>query len=154
MATRGSRSFNRVSGAVLVFGTIGMGILLLGVGVYHAVTVTDHWQQWPKAQAIVAENRIRTVRSRNGPITTAEPVFRFTVAGRTVEAVSRSGRSPPEFSPGEAVSIAYNPVDPSQVTQQIDVYEDAKTAIGVGTGMTLFGVLLRYLLRWLSADRG
>jgi hypothetical protein len=136
----------------LSLGMFGLGMVLLTLGVYQAVTAVDYWREWPKAQAVVIENKFRTVRSKNGSVVVAEPVFRFTVGGRTVEAVSRVGRAPPEFSPGDRVTIAYDPTNPARVTQKVDVREAAFIMAGVGAGLGLGGLAMGVLF-WFLLNR-
>ncbi len=142
-------SFSRLVTVVLSLGFVGMGVLLSAVGTYQAATAVDHWRVWPKAQAVVIENEFRTVRTKQGSVTIAEPVFRFSVDGRTVQAKSRTGRAPPEFSAGDQVTIAYNPRDPSEVTQKVDARGGAFILVGVGAGLALSGLALGFVLTWL-----
>ena len=69
------------------------------------------------------------------------PIIRFTTTkGEVVEFTSSTWSRPPEYEPGEAVQILYQPADPSRAEIESAFHRYGSAAILGGTGLVLAAV--------------
>lgn len=140
----GNRGASRWAG--LVFGALGVGMLLFGLGLGTDRLVVYH--TWPEVEARIIESRVVTKGSQHSAHIRVE----FDLPGRTITTVPdsdyRSGKygwiaeTVDRFPAGGTVPVRYNPRDPQKTRLEVGLNFNTigTPLLLIGAGLVFWGV--------------
>jgi hypothetical protein len=127
----------------LIFQSIflGIGLLVLGIAIYLTWSTHAWLGRSVQATGVVVEN-VRMQNRQTGELMFA-PLVRFQTAdGRTIEFQSSLRTNPPAYSPGQRVTVLYDPAKPvsAEIASLFSIWFAPIVLWFLGTVFTAVGI--------------
>ncbi|HEY2412542.1 MAG TPA: DUF3592 domain-containing protein [Pirellulaceae bacterium] len=146
LATQGNEALTLFDWFGVVVAT-GVGVSLVGVGVWHVFHAVRQIKSWPKVNAVVL--RYWITRSEDKPDSQRfyHPVLRFkTIEGHDVTSISPSGYWRKTWQKGDCLFVRYNPQKPrwTEIASVWNLWGVPLVMIGLPVGIAMLELWRRW----------